>query len=681
MAVTSSPQHDERHDERTQEAASWQTVSRVVFPTTDADMTMPLYAIEWTRPVLSDDVVNAFADFYSLDFDAMNEAELRRLLNANRRTPADTSSAVFTVDGRDAVTVHAGRHASFCTYFNAFPASYWRRWTRVAAVRFTADVRGAGVLQLMRSTGRGLIHPVREVRVDATDAPSTVSVDITMDGLLDGGFFWFDAKADIDAELHVAHAQWAVPRSARREAEARPFSIAIATFNRAPYCLRQLRAIAADPHVRARLDTIYCTDQGTDHVCDQPGFADVSTELGEQLTYIQQANLGGSGGFSRGMFETLKASRSAYTMLLDDDAISEPESIIRAVQFADYCTTPTIVGGGMLHLDNRTVMYAQGERFDKTEVRMFPCVGAEYNHDYAQFPLRDCPKLHRRFDADFNGWWLCLIPTAVMEEIGLSLPAFIKFDDIEYGLRAKEHGYATVSLPGVAVWHQAWHDKDPGRSWEEYFNNRNRWICALLHIDRPKWQMFYQMAYGDANLGLRLVYSGVKLRHLALRDVMRGPQYMVDALPTALATARRERQGFSDSDTRADLTDFPQAESEYEPQGRPKSRKRVQRECFGAVFESLTTHRDGAADKRPQRAIAAKDATWRAFRGATSVLVTSADGNSAAWCRRDNALFRTQFTRGLFLAKEFFKRWDRLAADYKAADLGSVAMWERIFRG
>ena len=51
-------------------------------------------------------------------------------------------------------------------------------------------------------------------------------------------------------------------------------------------------------------------------------------------------------------------------MLLDDDAICEPESVIRAVQFADYCATPTIVGGGMLHLDNRTVMYAQGERFD-----------------------------------------------------------------------------------------------------------------------------------------------------------------------------------------------------------------------------------------------------------------------------------------------------------------------------
>lgn len=657
----------------------WEAVSRVVFPVTDADMTMPLYAIEWTRPVLSDDVVNVFADFYALDFAAMNETELRRLLNANRRASADTSSSVFTVDGRTAVTVHEGRHASFCTYFNAFPASYWRRWTPVRSVRFTAHVRGRGMLQLMRSTGRGLIHPVREVPIDAAGTFTTVDVEIAMDGLLDGGFFWFDAKADIDAELRIEDAQWSVPRSARRDADPKPFSIAIATFNRAPYCLRQLRAIAADANVRARLDTIYCTDQGTDHVCDQEGFADVAAELGTQLTYIQQANLGGSGGFSRGMFETLKAGRSAYTMLLDDDAICEPESVIRAVQFADYCATPTIVGGGMLHLDNRTVMYAQGERFDKREVRMFPCVGAAYNHDYAQFPLRDCPRLHRRFDADFNGWWLCLIPTVVMEDIGLSMPAFIKFDDIEYGLRAKEHGYATVSLPGVAVWHQAWHDKDPGRSWEEYFNNRNRWVCALLHIDRPSWQMVYQMAYGDANLGLRLVYSGIKLRHLALRDVMRGPQYMVDALPTALATAREARQGFSDTDTRANITDFPEAESLYKPQCIPKSPKLVQRECLYAAVESLVTNRNGTADAQPARAVAAKDATWRAFRGASSVLVTSADGNSAAWCRRDNALFRKQFTRGLFLAKEFFKRWDRLADAYKAADLGSVEMWERLF--
>ncbi len=50
--------------------------------------------------------------------------------------------------------------------------------------------------------------------------------------------------------------------------------------------------------------------------------------------------------------------------------------------------------------------------------------------------LRNTPWLHRRVDVDYNGWWMCLIPTAVIKEIGLSLPLFLKWDDAEYGLRA-----------------------------------------------------------------------------------------------------------------------------------------------------------------------------------------------------------------------------------------------------
>ena len=94
-----------------QGTGDWETVNRVVFPTSDEDMTMPLYAIEWTRPKLDEDVVNPFADFYSLDFGAMNESELRRLLNGNKRPIANASDAVFTVTGRTAITIHTGRHA------------------------------------------------------------------------------------------------------------------------------------------------------------------------------------------------------------------------------------------------------------------------------------------------------------------------------------------------------------------------------------------------------------------------------------------------------------------------------------------------------------------------------------------------------------------------------------------
>ncbi|MDE8505433.1 glycosyltransferase, partial [Klebsiella pneumoniae] len=89
---------------------------------------------------------------------------------------------------------------------------------------------------------------------------------------------------------------------------------------------------------------MYCTDQGNDLVKDREGFAEVSAKLGTLLTYIQQSNLGGSGGFSRGMYETVKAGSSDYILLLDDDAVSEPESILRAIQFADYTIRPLLVG-------------------------------------------------------------------------------------------------------------------------------------------------------------------------------------------------------------------------------------------------------------------------------------------------------------------------------------------------
>ena len=73
-------------------------------------------------------------------------------------------------------------------------------------------------------------------------------------------------------------------------------------------------------------------------------------------------------------------------------------------------------------------------------------LNTEYDHDFAKYPLNDeedprSKLLHRRIDVDYNGWWMCMIPRQVAEELGQPLPLFIKWDDADYGLRAGEHGY------------------------------------------------------------------------------------------------------------------------------------------------------------------------------------------------------------------------------------------------
>lgn len=667
----------------------WEVVNRVVYPVRDADLTMPLYVIEWTRPHLTDAVMDPHVNRLGLDFSTMNKTDFQHLVNEGIDQHANTSSRdVFSVDDRVTLTVHPGRHVTLSTFFNAFPASYWRRWTAVSAVRFIAEVNGKGAITLFRSTGRGLFAPAATVDIDTTAAgkPQTIAVDLDMKGLVDGGYFWFDANADDDNGLTIANAAWSVPVSERifhgtsgDDGQQTSLSIAITTFNRPSYAHNQIKAMAAEPELRKRLDTIYLTDQGTDLVRNQPGFDDTANELGPQLTYIRQANLGGSGGFSRGMYETVNAGKSAYTLLLDDDAISEPEAILRAVQFADYCRKPTIVGGGMLHLDNRTMLYSAGESFNFKTFVIDPAGGLPYNHDFATAPLRDSPELHRRIDVNFNAWWMCLVPTAVIKEIGLAMPVFIKYDDIEFGLRAGEHGFNTVCLPGVAVWHQAWHDKDPGRNWEEYFNQRNRWICALLHAPKPSWHVPYQQMYGDMAAGLRLVYSAVHLRHLALRDVMRGPENIVKTMPTQLAEVRRERSQFTDAQAKPRLDDFPAPQHEFVDVAKPRPAAQVAKEGVRSILKALASRADGTKDTQPEVAIPAKDAVWESFNGVNSALVTTPDGNGVAWFRRDSKLFREQTRRGLIQSKALMDRWDELSQQYKDYDLPSFDVWKRIF--
>ena len=107
-----------------------------------------------------------------------------------------------------------------------------------------------------------------------------------------------------------------------------------------------------------------------------------------------------------------------------------------------------------------------------------PAPQTNHGHDFAQRSLRSTTWLHRRVDVDYNGWWMCLIPTRVIREIGLSLPMFIKWDDAEFGLRAGEAGYPTVTLPGVAVWHVPWTEKDDTLDWQAYFHERNRLVVG-----------------------------------------------------------------------------------------------------------------------------------------------------------------------------------------------------------
>ncbi|KRD47464.1 glycosyl transferase [Oerskovia sp. Root918] len=585
------------------------------------------------------------------------------------------------INGRFSMSVRPGRRISFATYFNAFPASYWRRWTVVKSVRLTVHTEGSGTVIVYRSNARGVQQRVESIHVDGS---STKHLDLSLGQFGDGGWYWFDVVGGATAVV-LTGANWSVPDEGRSNGST---SIGITTFNRADYCLETIRTVAASPEVREVLDELIVVDQGSQLVRNEDGFDEVAADLGDQLRIVEQGNIGGSGGFSRGMYETVTAGKSDYVILLDDDIVLEPESVVRLVTFADFCRVPTLVGGHMFDMYNRSTLHTFGEIVEPWRFQPgLPHADMVNGHDFRGNGLRSTPWLHRRVDVDYNGWWMCLIPTSVIREIGLSLPVFIKWDDAEYGLRARANGYPTVSLPGAAVWHVSWADKDDLVGWQAYFHERNRLITTLMYSLYDKGgRVLRESSYMDVKHLISMQYFSEHGRLDAMRDVLAGPDALHGVIGTKLPEIRALMAQYTDAQYKPDADAFP-APVTSKPRNKGKGVQVPNRVTLlpwaaRTVIRQIALPVDESLQEQPQGSISHQDARWWKLSQYDSAIVSNAEGTGASWHRRDPQKVRTMLAEGIKLHARLFSEWSTLRQQYRDAlpEITSFEAWEKTFR-
>ncbi|HEX6247915.1 MAG TPA: glycosyltransferase [Nocardioidaceae bacterium] len=573
------------------------------------------------------------------------------------------------------------RRLSFGTYFNAFPAGYWRRWTSYSSVRLSVTVSGEGSLSVHRSTAKGHVQRAEAVTFDSSE-PQTFTFDLPLKPFIDGGWYWFDVEAG-EKEARLLSGTWGFETDRTTPGIV---SIGITTFNRPDFCVDQLAALSEEPDVLEILDEVYVVDQGNQKVKDEPRFDDVAAKLGPKLRVIEQGNLGGSGGFSRAMDETVAKGDADYVLLLDDDVVSEPEGILRAVAFGDLAKRPTIVGGQMFSLYDRSVMHAYGETVNRWRWFWGAAPNTKHGHNFATRSLRSTQWLHRRIDVDYNGWWECLIPTQVIKEVGLSLPMFIKWDDAEFGLRAGEKGFPTVTLPGVAVWHVPWHEKDDTIDWQAYFHRRNRIVAALLHSPYDHGgNLVYESFQTQVRHVLSMQYSPAEMGLMAIEDILEGPQRMHRDVRERLGELRELRKGYDDSRAEQELDAYPPPRRKKPPRkGRDAAAPvgpvgKVKTLARGALKQVLPPSE--LAKKFPQTAVPHVDLKWWKLMQFDSALVSSADGTSVSWYRRDPQLAKDIMQRSVAIHARLAKEWPRLAEEYRRAlpELVSPETWHKTF--
>lgn len=642
----------------------WRTVHRVVFPTDGDTDTLPLYLD-----------FNAAQRVVSVDSQgAKSGAGVTAVTNTGAKVRSDF------IENRRQLHLPAYRRVSFGTYFNAFPASYWRAHTDVSSVRLTVEVDAPATVVISRSSARGTSNRVESVAVQAGQ-PADVILPLANFG--DGGWYWFDLIAAAE-QVKLLGAEWSVPTP--DDFEGGTATVAVTTFNRPDYCVKHLSTFADSPELLDVLDRLLITDQGTQKVRNQEGFESAAARLGDKFSLIEQGNLGGSGGFARGMHETVEDGRSKYVLLLDDDVIIETEGVLRAINFADFTRKPTIVGGHMFNLYERSVMHSFGEEINEYRFLWGAVESTREAHDFSASNLRTTPWMHRRIDVDFNGWWMCLIPTSIVREIGLALPVFIKWDDAEYGIRARRQGYPTVTLPGAAVWHMPWTEKDDTIDWQAYFHQRNRWLAALVYSPYKKGGFLPRQSFMvDVKHLLSMQYSAVELRLDALEDLLLGPSHLHKTIRTKLPEIRARRAEFDDAQIIKKVSGFPAVKRVKPPRkgkkpSAPKSLFAGLATAASAGIRQVQSVRPGALE-HPEALVPAMDARWWRLSQLDSAIVSSADGSGASWYKRQPERFRLMLMRSMKLHQQLFREWDKLSKQYSEAlpQFTSPEAWKETF--
>lgn len=437
---------------------------------------------------------------------------LQRVLAPKARAPSllyfDGNSAPLRAQGAGPIVLAAGQKIVADGYFNCVYLSWWIAHTNVRSVGIRCVATGSVLLRIVGHRHDGDCVTLLEQCVAGEDPVPDAPL-----------WAWDrDANADI-VRLHVEATAltdciieelcFVTQSPPLRDVS---LSIGICTFNREGLLAETMAELAPLLGTEPALRRIILVNQG------QP-FSDPNLRALRRtpgIKVIHQRNRGGTGGFTRTMIETLDAAEPvSHHLIMDDDIRLDARIIGRAVQFLAHCKSDIALGGQAFELEDRMRLYEAGALVGRDWLcRSFGkgvSLAEREHHDF----------WNSSFTADYNGWWFCIFPVAAMRQAGLPAPFFLHGDDVEYGLRLKAAGVATVPLPGLGVWHASFLYKHAGVV--RYYDLRNMLIMAAFHPEvAPRAGILTILGWIMSSLLVHRYRAGLACL-IAVEDFLAGP--------------------------------------------------------------------------------------------------------------------------------------------------------------
>jgi len=442
------------------------------------------------------------------------------------RTQGDVSFANET-----AVLVK-GAELSFDTSFGVFAAGRWKRLTSVDCLSVTVHASGSGRIELVgvRSVVRGLSLQEKIVASTGISSSGKTTLEVPDFAKTSIGTYFIKVSAE-QSDVVVSGGQWTTTTTAPREVR---LSLSITTFNRQDY---------VKPTVAKVLQLVENVDSLRDRmrilVVDNARNIDFDTAPNAPITVVQNPNLGGAGGFARGIIHLRDEGWSTHVLLMDDDITLEPEALVRTFALFTFARDANLcIHGAMLSEEQAWMQFEAGSKYRWRSLYPLRAIGREDDLRERKLALRDA---HEKKFA-YTAWWYTAFPISITRDN--PLPVFVRGDDVAFGLM--HTGKHSVTMNGVIVWHADFGLKNNPSSL--FYEKRNFAIVDTLVFANHHWWHLARrfIALSFRNL-FSMRYASVEYMIRGVRAYLAGPEALMatdhSALHDELRKVTEEKPG------------------------------------------------------------------------------------------------------------------------------------------